>query len=190
MDCSTPAFPALHYHPEFTQTHVHWVGDAIQPSHPLSPPSPLALNLSQNQGLFHQVAKGLEISPSNEYLGLISFRIDWFDLLAVQGTLSLIVQKQQVLSTQPSLWSSSHIYTWPLEKPGISVHDFSGIYSRVGKTRKFPVVILLLNTFVYFFISHIHMTTSSMKTSILFCSLSVLHHQPQKHCLTHSRHHK
>ena len=51
------------------------------------------------------------ISPSNEYSGLISLKIDWFDLLAVQGTLSLIVQKQQVLSTQPSLWSSSHIYT-------------------------------------------------------------------------------
>ena len=51
MDCSTPGFPVLHYLPEFTQTHVHWVGDAIQPSHPLLLPSP-ALNLSQHQGLF------------------------------------------------------------------------------------------------------------------------------------------
>ena len=89
--------PVLHCLPEFAQTHVRWVSDAIQPSHPLSPPSPLALNFPQYQGLFqwvdssHQVAKVLEfsfsISSSNVYSGLISFRIDWFDLLAVQGIL-------------------------------------------------------------------------------------------------------
>ena len=67
MDCSTPCFPVLHHFPEFAQTHVHWVSDAIQPSHPLLPPLPLALNLSQHQGLFqwascsHQVAKVLEL---------------------------------------------------------------------------------------------------------------------------------
>jgi len=74
---------------------VHWVSDAIQPSHPLSSPSPSVSNLSKHQGLFqwinslHQVAKVLEpsVSSSNEYSGFISFRIDWFDLLAVQGTL-------------------------------------------------------------------------------------------------------
>ena len=66
MDCSTPGFPVGHQLPEFTQTHVHWVGDTIQPSHPLSSPSPPALNLSQKQGLtkwvssLHQVAKVLE----------------------------------------------------------------------------------------------------------------------------------
>ena len=79
------ALPVYHQLPELTQTHVHWVGDAIQPSRPLSSPSPLALTLSQNQGLFkwvsssYQVAKVLEfqfnISPSNERLGLI-FRMD------------------------------------------------------------------------------------------------------------------
>ena len=56
MDCSTPGFPVLHYLPEFAQTHVHWVGDAIQPSHPLSSPSPPALSLSQHQGLFQWVS--------------------------------------------------------------------------------------------------------------------------------------
>ena len=96
---SRPPCPLL---PEFTQTHAHWVGDAIQPSHPLSSPSPPAFNLSQHQGLFksisssHQVAKVLEfhfsISPSNEYSGLISFRMDWLDLLAVQGTLKSLLQ--------------------------------------------------------------------------------------------------
>ena len=102
MDCSTPGFPVLHHLPEFPQTHVHWVGDAIQPSHPLSPRSPPALNLSQHWGLFqwagssYQVAKLLKlqfsISPYNEYWGLISFRMDWFDLLAVQGTLRSLLQ--------------------------------------------------------------------------------------------------
>ena len=88
---------------EFTQNHVRWVGDAIQPSHhPLLSPSPPAFNLSQHQGLFklvfslHQVAKILEfqlqISPSNEHPVLISFRMDWLDLLAVQRTLKSLFQ--------------------------------------------------------------------------------------------------
>ena len=97
MDCSMPGLPVHHQLPEFTQTHVHRVSGAIQLSHPLSSPSPLAFNLSQHQGLFsslHQVALkywsfSFNIRPSNEYSGLISFRIDWFELLAVQGTLQL-----------------------------------------------------------------------------------------------------
>ena len=98
---STPDLPVHHQLQEFTQTHVHWVDDAIQPSHPLSSPSPPALNLSQHQGLFqwvislHQVAKYWNfsfISPSNEHPGLISFRMDWLDLLAVQGTLKSFLQ--------------------------------------------------------------------------------------------------
>ena len=100
MDCTTPGFPVLHHLLESVQTHVHWVSDAIQSSRPLLSPSPPAFNLSQHQGLFqwvgssHQVAKILElqINPSNEYSGLISFRIDWFDLLAVQGTLKSLSQ--------------------------------------------------------------------------------------------------
>ena len=72
VDCSQPGFPVLHYLPEFIQTLVHWVGDAIQPSHPLSPPSPPALNLSQHQGLFlwagslHQVAKVLQLQLQHQ----------------------------------------------------------------------------------------------------------------------------
>ena len=90
MDCSTSGFPVLHYLVEFVQTHVQT----------LSSPSPPAFNLSQHQGLFqwvcssHQVAKVLEfsISPSSEYSGRISFRMDWLDLLAVQGTLKSLLQ--------------------------------------------------------------------------------------------------
>ena len=85
---------------EFAHTHVHWVSDAFQSSHPLSSPSPPVFNLSQHQGLFlwvsssHQVAKVFSISPSSEFSGLISFRIGWFDLLPVQGTLKSLLQHQ------------------------------------------------------------------------------------------------
>ena len=107
------------------------VGVAIQPSHPLLPSFPFAFHLSQYQGLFqwvsclHQVAKVLEfqhhVSSSNEHPGLISFRMDWMDLFAVQGTPSVFsnntVQKHQFFSAQLSSQSNSHIHTWPLEKP-------------------------------------------------------------------------
>ena len=125
MDCSTPGFPVHHQLPVLTQTHVHWVSDAIQPSHPLSSPSPPAYNLSQHQDLFqwvsssHQVAKVLEfsfiISPSNEYSELFFFRMDWLDLLAVKGTLKSL---QHCSSKAPIFWCSafcilqlSHPYT-------------------------------------------------------------------------------
>ena len=92
------AFPVLHHLPEFAQIHVHWVSNSIQPSCPLSSPSP-AFSLSQHQGLpmclFTSGGQGtgwsFSIRPSNEYSGLISFRIDWFDL-AVQGTLKSLLQ--------------------------------------------------------------------------------------------------
>ena len=96
MDCSMPVFPVLHYLLEFAQMHVHCVGDAIQPSHPLLLPSLPALNLSQPQGLVFSNESALcirwtkywsfsySISPSSEYLGLITLRIGLFDLLLVQ----------------------------------------------------------------------------------------------------------
>ena len=100
MDHSTPGLPVHHQLLEFTQAHVHWVGDAIQPSHPLSFPFPPALNLSQHQGLFrwvnssHQVAKVLEFQLEHQSFQwtLISYRMDWLDLLAVQGTLKSLLQ--------------------------------------------------------------------------------------------------
>ena len=102
MNCSMPGLPVHHQLPEFTQTHIHWVSDAIQPSHPLSSPSPPAPNPSQHQSLFqwvnhsHEVAKVLEfqfsIIPSKEIPELTSFRMDRLDLLAVQGTLKSLLQ--------------------------------------------------------------------------------------------------
>ena len=95
MDCSTSGLPVHHQLPEFTHTQVHRVSDAIQSSHPLSSPSP-TFNLSQHQGFSSESVLirwpkywnfSFNISPSNEHPGLISFRINWLDLLAVQGTL-------------------------------------------------------------------------------------------------------
>ena len=113
MVCSTPGLPVLHYLPEFPQTNVHWVNDAIQPSHPLSSPSPPALNLSQHQDMFQWVgirwpkywSLSFSTSPSNEFSGLISFRIDWFDLLEGQGTLKSLLQHHS--SKASILWHSA-----------------------------------------------------------------------------------
>ena len=114
MDCSTPGFPVHHQLLEVAQIHVHWIGDVIQPSHPLSSPSSPAFNLAQHQGLFwvsflHQVAKVLELQLQHqsfsEYSGLISFRIDWFDLLVVQGTLKSLLQHHS--SKASILWCSA-----------------------------------------------------------------------------------
>ena len=101
MNQSMPGLPVHHQLLEFTQTHVHWVADAIQPSHPLSSPSP-SFNLAQHQGLFRETTLRMRwpkywsfsfsISPSKEHPGLISFRMDLLDLLAVQGTLKSLLQ--------------------------------------------------------------------------------------------------
>ena len=94
MDCSTPGFPGLHYIMEFAETHVHWISDAIQPSQPpllLLPSIFLSVRVFSNESTLHirwpkYWSFSFSLSPSNEYSGLISFRIQWFDLLAVQGT--------------------------------------------------------------------------------------------------------
>ena len=104
--CSRPGFPVLHCLPDFAQTQVQWVSHAIQPSHPLSPCSTPALNLSHHQGFSNELALHIRwakywsfsfsITPSNEYSGLISFRIDWLDLLAVQGALKSLLQHHRL----------------------------------------------------------------------------------------------
>jgi len=121
MDYGTPGFPVHHHLPEFAQTHVHWVDDAIQSSHPLSSPSLLAFSLSQHQGLFLWVrwpkywSFSFSISPSSEYSSLISFRIDWFDLLRfyildfIKGDLSCVHsvlgrELQNMKALPPSWW--------------------------------------------------------------------------------------
>ena len=125
MDCSTPGFLVYHQLLEFTQTHVRQVGDATQTSHPLSSPSPLpsifpSIRVFSNESVLcirwpKYWSFSFSISPSNEYSGLISFKIDWFDLLAVQGTLKSLLQHHS--SKALILWHSvffmvqlSHLY--------------------------------------------------------------------------------
>ena len=124
MNCSMPSLPVHQQFPESTQTHVHQVSDVIHLSHPLSSPSPPAFNLSQHQGLFkwvsslHQVAKVLSfsfnISPSNEHPGLISFSMDWLDLLVIQGTPKRLLQHH---SSKASILRHSAFFTVQLSHP-------------------------------------------------------------------------
>ena len=127
MDCSMPGFPVLHYVPDFAQIHVHWVSDAIWPSHPLLPPFPFAFHLSQYQGLFQpvsslkQVTKILELQ-SFQWIFRVDFLSDWLVWSPCSPRdsqeSSLAPQlKHQFFGTQLSLWSNFHICTWLLEKP-------------------------------------------------------------------------
>ena len=116
MECNMPGFPVLHCILEFAQTHVHWVSDSIPPSLLLLSPSPPTFNLSQHQGLFqwcgslHQVVQVLELQHQSfdEYSGLISFRIDWLDLLSVHRTLKSLLQHHN--SKASILRHSRHFY--------------------------------------------------------------------------------
>ena len=129
MDCSTPGQPVHHQLPEFSQTHVHWVSDVIQTSHPLLSPSPLAFNLSQHQCLFkwvsssHQVAKVLEFQHQSFQWtlrtvlpkdGLVGSPCSPTDSKSFSIT---IVQKYKFYGDQLSSQSNSHIHTWLPEKP-------------------------------------------------------------------------
>ena len=140
MNCSTPGLPVHHQLPEFTQTHVHRVGEAIQPSHPLSSPSPPApippsIRVFSNK-LTHRMrwpkywSFSFSIIPSKEIPGLIYFRMDWLDLLAVQGTLKSLLQHHS--SKTLILWCSA-VFTVQLSHP----------YMTTGKT-----IALIRRTFV------------------------------------------
>ena len=122
--------PVCHLLSELTQTHLHRVGDAIQPSHPLSSLFPPAFNLSQHQCLSNELVLRIRwpnywsfsfsISPSNEYSGLICFRIDWFDLLPVQGILKSLLQHH--CSKGSNLWCSSLFMVQVLILPQIKLN--------------------------------------------------------------------
>ena len=131
MNLSMPGLPVHHQLPEFTQTHVHWVGDAIQPSHSLSSPSPPApippsIRVFSNESTLHMRwpkywSFSFSISPSDEHPGLISFKVDWLDLLAVQGTLKSLLQHH---SSKASILRCSALFIAQLSHP----------YMTTGKT--------------------------------------------------------
>ena len=152
MNCSTPGLPVHHQLPESTQTHVHWVGDAIQPAHPLLspfPPSSIFPNsrvFSNESALCIRQPKywsfSFNISPSNGYSGLISFRMDWLDLLAVQGTLKSLLQHH---SSKASVLQCSVFFMVQLSHPYMTTGKTVALTRQifVGK-----VVYLLFNKLV------------------------------------------
>ena len=127
MNCSMPGLPVHHQFPESTQTHVHCVGDTIQPSHPLHLPSIFpSIRVFSNESALHMRwpkdwSFSFSISSSNEHPGLISFRMDWLDLLAVQRTLKSLLQHHS--SKVSILWCSA-FFTVQLSHP----------YMTTGKT--------------------------------------------------------
>ena len=131
MNRSMPGLPVHHQLPEFTQTHVYWVGDAIQPSQPLLSPSPPMLIIPNIRDFFNESvfrirwpkywSFSFNISPSSEHSGLISFRMDWLDLLAVQGTLKSLLQHH---TSKASILQRSAFFTVQLSHP----------YMTTGKT--------------------------------------------------------
>ena len=141
MDCNTPGSFVLHYLPEFSQILVHWVGDAIQLFHPLLPSSPFACNLSSIRVFSAESALHIRwpkywsfsFSPSSEYSGLISFRIDWFELLAVQGTLKSLLQQH---SSKVSILRHSAFLIAQLSHPYKTTGKISSLDYYIALTRQ------------------------------------------------------
>ena len=153
MNCSMPGFLVLLYLLEFAQNFIHWVSDAIQPSHPLSLPS-LLPSVFPSIGVFSkQLALcircpkywsfNFSISLSREYSGLISFGIDWFDLLAVQGTLKSLLQQHS--SKASILWCSAFFTAWLSHLHDYWKNHSLTIQTSVGKVMSLLVHILFLS---------------------------------------------
>ena len=139
MNCSIPGFPVLHHFPELAQTHVHSVSDAIQPSRPLPLLSPPAFNLFQHRVFSIDLALHIRwpkywsfsfsINPSNEYSGLISFRMDWCDLLAVKGTLES-PPAPQFTSIDSSALSLVYCLALPSIHGYLKIHSFGPLLEK------------------------------------------------------------
>ena len=153
MNCSIPGLLVHHQLPEFTQTYIHWVSDAIQPSHPLWSPSPASIfpsiRVFFNESTFHMRwpkywSFSLSISPSNEHPGLVSFRMDWLDLLAVQETLKGLLQHH---SSKASILRHSAFFTVQLSHPYMTIGETIALTRRtlVGKVMSLILNILLSN---------------------------------------------
>ena len=204
MNRSTPGLPVHHQLPEFTQTHVHRVGDAIQPSHPLSSPSPPVPSPSQDHRVFSNESTirtrwpkywsfSFSISPSNEHRGLISFRMDWLDLLAVQGTLKSLLQHQ---SSKATILRHSAFFTVQLSHPYMTTGKTIALtrWTFVGKVMSLlfnmlsSVVITFLPRSISIFPKYFHLTCCSVSKACptlcnsMDCSMSgfpVLHYLPE-----------
>ena len=159
MDCNTLGFPVHHQHPELAQTHVHWVGDTIQPSHLPSSPSLPAFNLSQHQDFSKESflhirwpkywSFSFNISPSNEYSGLISFWIDWLDLLAVQGTLKSLIQHH---SSKASILQCSAFFIAQLSHPYMTTRKTIALTRQISVSKVMSLFFNMLSRLVIAFL--------------------------------------
>ena len=164
MDCSASGSPVHHQFLELAQTHVHWVGDAIQTSCPLSSPSAHAFSLSQHQSLFqwvnslHEVAKywsfRFSIIPSKEIPRLISFRMDWLDLLAVQGTLKSLLQHH---SSKASILQHSAFFTVQLSHPYMTTGKTIALTRRTLVCKAMSLLLNMLSRLVITFLPRVSM---------------------------------
>ena len=154
-----PGLPVHRQLPEFTQTHVHWVGDAIQPSHPLLSPSPPAPNLSQPQDLFqwvsssHEVAKVLEFQLQHQSFQwtprTYPFRMDWLGLLAVQGTLKSLLQHH---SSKASILRCSAFFTVQLSHPYMTTGKTIALTRRTFADKVMSLLFNMLSSLVITFL--------------------------------------
>ena len=180
---STPGLPVHHQLQEFTQTHVHWVGDAIQPSHPLSYSSPPASGSFPMSQLFawggQSIGVQLQLVPSKEHPGLISFRMDWLDLLAVQGTLKSLLQHH---SSKASILQRSAFFTVQLSHPYMTTGKTIALTRRtfVGK-----VMSLLLNMLSRLVITFLPRSECLLISWLQSPSAVIL--EPKKLILNHSK---
>ena len=159
MNCSTPGLLVHHQLPEFTQTHVHWVSDAIQPSYPLSSPSPPApippsIRLFSNKSTLPMRWPkywhfSFSISPSNEHPGLISFRMDCLDLLAVQGTLKSLLQYH---SSKASIFQCSAFFIVQLSHPYMTTGKTIALTRETFVSKVIPLLFSMLSGMVIAFL--------------------------------------
>ena len=176
MDCSMPGFPVLHHLPELAQTHMHWVGDAVQPSYLLLSPSLLPSIFPSLRVFSNELALCISwpkyyrfsLSPSNEYSGLISFRINWFDLFSVQGTLKSLLQhhssKTSIIWCSPFLMVQlAHLYMTTGKTSALITQTF------VGK-----VMSLLFNMLSKFVIAFLFRTSGAGTLSLHFSRAQLL----------------
>ena len=160
MNCSTPGLPAHHHLPEFTQTHVQRVGDAIQPSHPLSsplllPPIPPYIRVFSNESTLRMRwpkywTFSFNIIPSKEHPGLISFRMDWLNLLAIQGTLKSLLQHH---SSKASMLLCSAFFTVQLSHPCMTTGKTIALTRRTFVGKVMSLLFNMLSRLVITFLS-------------------------------------
>jgi len=162
MNLSTPGLPVHHQLPESAQTHVHWVSDAIQPSHPLLSPSsptsifPSIMVFSNESALRIRWPKywgfSFNISPSNEPPGLISFRMDWLDLLAVQGTLKSLLQHH---SSKASILRCSAYFIVQLSHPYMTTGKTIALTRQTLVGKVMSLLFNMLSRLVITFLPHV-----------------------------------